>query len=123
MCIRDRHSFALTAQGGGGDGDIVEEAKAHCSIRQSVVSGWPCGDEADAVVSTAQLVNDGETRPRRVLGDRERVQCGVGIRVDVAPAGIAVRAEFIEIVATVNSHELATRGGVCRYDDEVAFEV
>ncbi len=62
----------MAHQGGGGDGDVIQQTKAHRAVGSGVVTRRTGHDEADAVVASLELLDDGEAATgRSVAIDQE----------------------------------------------------
>ena len=56
--VDDEHALVAFDELSCGDGNVVEETKAHSAVVESVVTRWPRDDEADPLTSALELANN-----------------------------------------------------------------
>ena len=66
--IDDEHPLSSVGQGGGGDRDVVEQAKAHGPGRAGVVPGWSDGHERGVAFPSLECVDGVQPAPRSPNG-------------------------------------------------------
>ena len=94
-----------------GDGDLVEEAEAHCAIRARVVAGRPHRAEGVTRAPAGDLVHRDQERADGRAGHFEAPRAHVGIPVDGAPAPGGQVADARHVRRRVNQREIRVGRG------------
>jgi hypothetical protein len=91
-----------------GDGDVVEEAEAHCSVGLGVVAGRPQPAEGEArrTLVAEQPVDGVDGAPSRVQRRLPGARARDGVVVDVAAAALDERLDRLDVCGVMDPQKL-----------------